>query len=159
MDFDEHMYHRRIMQEAFTRTRLSGYIEHMDTVATSGGGHATGRSTTRGFLFMPAIKELTLDIASVVFMGHEPGSDHELVTKIKGAYETTTRAGGAIIRTPVPPFKWWRGLQARKVLEEYFVERVKERRSTDGHRHADGALPHRRRGRQRASPTPTSSTT
>ena len=34
MDFDEHMYHRRIMQEAFTRTRLSGYIGHMDTVAT-----------------------------------------------------------------------------------------------------------------------------
>jgi cytochrome P450 len=35
MDFDEHMYHRRIMQEAFTRTRLSGYIAHMDTVATT----------------------------------------------------------------------------------------------------------------------------
>ena len=33
MDFDEHMYHRRIMQEAFTRTRLSGYIKHM--VATT----------------------------------------------------------------------------------------------------------------------------
>ena len=34
MDFDEHMYHRRIMQEAFTRTRLSGYIEHIDRVTT-----------------------------------------------------------------------------------------------------------------------------
>ena len=131
MDFDEHMYHRRIMQEAFTRTRLSGYIEHMDTVAT----RVVARdwpANDRRFLFMPSVKELTLDIASVVFMGHEPGSDHELVTKIKGAYETTTRAGGAIIRTPVPPFKWWRGLQARKVLEEYFVERVAERRNAQG---------------------------
>ena len=26
LDFDEHMYHRRIMQEAFTRTRLTGYV-------------------------------------------------------------------------------------------------------------------------------------
>lgn len=143
MDGDEHMFHRRIMQEAFTRTRLSGYIEHMDTVATkvlatSGGG---ALATSGGgdwpaddnrFLFLPAIKELTLDIGAVVFMGHEPGSDHELVTKIKAAYETTTRAGGAIIRTPVPPFKWWRGLQARKVLEDYFIARVAEKRGTDG---------------------------
>jgi cytochrome P450 len=131
MDSDEHMYHRRIMQEAFTRTRLSGYIEHMDTVATEVVARDWPANDPR-FLFMPAVKELTLDIASVVFMGHEPGSDHDLVTKIKAAYETTTRAGGAIIRTPVPPFKWWRGLQARKVLEEYFVERVAQRRNAQG---------------------------
>ena len=131
MDFDEHMYHRRIMQEAFTRTRLSGYIKHMDAVAPAVVAQDWPVNDGR-FLFMPAVKELTLDIASVVFMGHEPGSDHELVTRIKTAYETTTRAGGAIIRTPVPPFKWWRGLQARKVLEEYFIERVRQRRTAEG---------------------------
>jgi cytochrome P450 len=131
MDFDEHMYHRRIMQEAFTRTRLSGYIKHMDAVATAVVAQDWPVNDGR-FLFMPAVKELTLDIASVVFMGHEPGSDHELVTRIKTAYETTTRAGGAIIRTPVPPIKWWRGLQARKVLEEYFIERVRQRRTAEG---------------------------
>jgi cytochrome P450 len=131
MDFDEHMYHRRIMQEAFTRTRLSGYVAHMDTVATKVVG-TDWPVNDRRFLFMPAVKELTLDIASVVFMGHQPGSDHELVTRIKQAYETTTRSGGAVIRTPVPPFKWWRGLQARKVLEDYFTERVAEKRGTEG---------------------------
>jgi len=131
MDSDEHMYHRRIMQEAFTRTRLSGYITHMDTVAAKVVAQ-DWPANDRRFRFMPAIKDLTLDIASVVFMGHDPGSDHQLVTRIKAAYETTTRAGGAIIRTPLPPFKWWRGLQARKVLEDYFVERVKEKRGTDG---------------------------
>ena len=131
MDFDEHMYHRRIMQEAFTRTRLSGYIEHMDAVATE----VVARdwpADDRRFLFMPAVKELTLDIASVVFMGHEPGSDRELVTKINEAFTTATRSGGAIIRTPVPPFKWWRGLQARKVLEDYFAARVTARRRANG---------------------------
>jgi cytochrome P450 len=131
MDGDEHMFHRRIMQEAFTRTRLSGYIKHMDDVATDVVPRAWPANDRR-FLFMPAIKELTLDIGAVIFMGHEPGSDHDLVTRIKAAYETTTRAGGAIIRTPVPPFKWWRGLQARKVLEDYFIERVAEKRGTDG---------------------------
>ena len=68
----------------------------------------------------------------MVFMGHEPGSDHELVTKVNQAFTTTTRAGNAIIRTGVPPFKWWRGLQARKVLEDYFAARVKECRNSEG---------------------------
>ena len=68
----------------------------------------------------------------MVFMGHEPGTDHELVTKVNKAFTTTTRAGNAIIRTGVPPFKWWRGLQARKVLEDYFSARVRERRNATG---------------------------
>jgi len=44
----------------------------------------------------------------------------------------TTRAGNAIIRTSVPPFTWWRGLKAREYLENYFEQRVKERRGKDG---------------------------
>jgi len=131
LDFDEHMFHRRIMQEAFTRTRLSGYVEHIDRVASHVVANEWVANDAR-FLFHPAMKELTLDIASVVFMGHEPGTDHELVTKVNRAFTTTTRAGGAIIRFSLPPFKWWRGLQARKLLEDYFAPRVAERRRADG---------------------------
>ena len=131
LDFDEHMYHRRIMQEAFTRSRLSGYVEHIDRVASKVVANDWATNDAR-FLFHPAVKELTLDIASVVFMGHEPGTDHDLVTRINQAFTTTTRSGGAIIRTAVPPFKWWRGLQARQVLESYFTERVKECRQAGG---------------------------
>lgn len=131
LDFEEHLYHRRIMQEAFTRTRLAGYVEHIDRVAAAVVADDWVTNDAR-FLFHPAVKELTLDIASVVFMGHEPGTDHDLVTKINQAFTITTRSGGAIIRTPVPPFKWWRGLQARKTLEDYFTARVAERRDAEG---------------------------
>lgn len=131
LDFDEHMHHRRIMQEAFTRTRLSGYVEHIDRVASQVIANDWATDDPR-FLFHPAAKELTLDIASLVFMGHDPGTDHDLVTSVNRAFTTTTRAGGAIIRKGVPPFKWWRGQQARKLLEAYFEERVKERRSAEG---------------------------
>jgi cytochrome P450 len=130
LDFDEHMYHRRIMQEAFTRSRLSGYVGPIDQVARS--VVADWPTDDARFLFHPAMKELTLDIASVAFMGHEPGTDVDLVTKVNKAFTTTTRAGGAIIRTGVPPFKWWQGLQARKVLEDYFNERIADRRSVTG---------------------------
>ena len=102
LDFDEHMFHRRIMQEAFTRTRLAGYVEHIDQVVTQ--VVADWPTNDPRFLLYPAVKELTLDIASMVFMGHEPGTDHELVTKVNKAFTVTTRAGGAIIRTRVPPF-------------------------------------------------------
>lgn len=130
LDFDEHMYHRRIMQEAFTRGRLTGYVEHIDRVASD--IVANWPTNDARFLFHPAMKELTLDVASLVFMGHEPGTDHDLVTKVNQAFTITTRAGGAIIRQPVPPFKWWRGLQARQLLEDYFTERVRERRKATG---------------------------
>jgi cytochrome P450 len=131
LDFEEHMFHRRIMQEAFVRPRLVGYQEQVDKVVTQVVAKDWVTNDPR-FLMYPAMKELTLDIASMVFMGHEPGTDHELVTKINKAFTTTTRAGNAVIRTSVPPFTWWRGLQARKVLEEYFEERVRERRGKDG---------------------------
>jgi cytochrome P450 len=131
LDFEEHLFHRRIMQEAFTRSRLSGYVEHIDRVASHVVANDWVADDAR-FLFYPAMKELTLDIASMVFMGHEPGSDHALVTKINKAFTTTTRAGGAILRLPVPPFKWWRGRRARKVLDDYFTERVAERRHAQG---------------------------
>ena len=126
LDFEEHMFHRRIMQEAFIRSRLVGYVEQMDQVVSQVVANDWVVNDPR-FLLYPAMKELTLDIASMVFMGHEPGTDHELVTKVNKAFAVTTRAGNAIIRTSVPPFTWWRGLQARELLENYFRERVKER--------------------------------
>ncbi|MDT5225802.1 MAG: hypothetical protein QOG19_3209 [Mycobacterium sp.] len=131
LDFEEHMFHRRIMQEAFVRSRLVGYVEHVDQVVSQVTANDWVVNDAR-FLLYPAMKELTLDIASMVFMGHEPGTDHELVTKVNKAFTTTTRAGNAIIRTGVPPFTWWRGLKARELLEHYFTERVEERRGKEG---------------------------
>src|ERR1700758_3219787 len=131
LDFEEHLFHRRIMQEAFVRSRLVGYVEQMDKVVSQVVADDWVVNDAR-FLLYPAMKELTLDIASMVFMGHEPGTDHELVTKVNKAFTTTTRAGNAVIRTGVPPFTWWRGLQARKLLETYFTQRVAERRGHEG---------------------------
>jgi cytochrome P450 len=131
LDFDEHMFHRRIMQEAFVRSRLVSYVEQMDQVVSETIANDWVANDAR-FLLYPAMKELTLDVASMVFMGHEPGTDHDLVTKVNKAFAVTTRAGNAIIRTPVPPFTWWRGLKARELLENYFRERVKEQRAKEG---------------------------
>ncbi|WP_018601062.1 cytochrome P450 [Mycobacterium sp. 155] len=130
LDFEEHMFHRRIMQEAFTRSRLAGYVSHIDSVATKVLATDWAANDPR-FLFHPAVKKLTLDIASEVFMGHPAGTDRKLVTTINHAFTTTTRAGNAIVRKPVPPLTWWRGIKARKTLEDYFASRVAEKRRTE----------------------------
>ena len=48
LDFDEHMFHRRIMQEAFTRTRLAGYVDTGRQGGLRRSSPTTGWSTTRG---------------------------------------------------------------------------------------------------------------
>ena len=45
------------MQEAFTRTRLTNYVEHIDQVATA--VVADWPTNDARFLFHPAMKELT----------------------------------------------------------------------------------------------------
>ena len=100
------------------------------------------------FLLYPAMKELTLDIASMVFMGHEPGTDHELVTKVNKAFTVTTRAGNAIIRTGVPPFTWWRGLQGARVPRG-LLRGARQGAARQGRLGpVVGAVPNRGRGRQ-----------
>ena len=131
LDFEEHHYHRRIMQEAFTRSRLTRYVPQIDRVVSAVVADDWVIDDGR-FLLYPAMKELTLDIASMVFMGHTPGTDRKLVTKVNSAFTTTTRAGNAIVRVPVPPLTWWRGLRARQLLEDYFTARVAEARRHRG---------------------------
>ena len=155
LDFDEHMFHRRIMQEAFTRSRLAGYVEHIDRVA-SRCWPTTGWPTTRGSCSIRPLKELTLDIASVVFMGHEPGTDRELVTTVNHAFTTTTRAGNAIVRKPVPPLTWWRGIKAREDAGELLQGAGRREARGTRHRHVQRAVPRPRTRTASGSPTRTS---
>lgn len=127
LDFDEHRHHRRIMQQDFTRARLSDHVAHIDQIATHALDHEWVADDPR-FLLHPAMKIMALDIASVIFMGCEPGSDPRELAKVHRAFTATTTGGEAIVRTSVPPFKWWRGLRGRVVLEDYFMARVRERR-------------------------------
>ncbi|HXL59741.1 MAG TPA: cytochrome P450, partial [Mycobacterium sp.] len=131
LEFDEHRSHRRIMQQEFTRARLSDYVAHIDRVATRVVAEDWVVDDAR-FLLHPAMKPLGLDIALVVFMGRETGADHKRIAKVHRAFAATTGAGEAILRFSAPPFKWWRGLRGRKVLEEYFAAAVRERRGVDG---------------------------
>jgi cytochrome P450 len=128
LDGDEHHLHRRIMQEAFTRPRLEAYLTQVNQLVDEAVPRWPVDEPMQMFW---AVKRLSLDIATRVFMGAEPSADKERLTR---AFVDTVRAGTGFVRVAVPgmPFlRWNRGLAGRSVLEDYFRELVPQKRASD----------------------------
>ncbi len=126
LDGGEHHRHRRIMQEAFTAQRLAGYLEPLnETVAARlADWPREGR-----LHFYPAVKQLTLDVATQTFMGAQIGAEADRLIE---AFVDCVRAGTAAIRYPVPGLRWSRGLRGRALLEAYLRPRIAAKRAGDG---------------------------
>lgn len=154
LDFEEHLHHRRIMQQAFTRPRLEGYLKAMNPRIER--SLAQWRPGLR-FPVYSAAKQLTLDVATEVFVGDgaAPGaerSDADRINRINRAFVAAVHGGKALVRGNVPGGVWARGLRGRRTLEEYVRERLPAKRagagddlfsvlcraeSEDGHRFGD----------------------
>ncbi|WP_235883315.1 cytochrome P450 [Saccharopolyspora elongata] len=126
MDFEEHLHHRRIMQQAFTRERLADYLGAMTPAIER--GLARWRPGDR-FPVYTAAKRLTLDLATEVFVGERPGAEAD---RIAEAFVAAVHGGQAIVRADVPGGTWARGLRGRRLLEEYFRERIPAKRAGTG---------------------------
>nr|WP_218888556.1 cytochrome P450 [Saccharopolyspora hordei] len=126
MDFDEHLHHRRIMQQAFTRQRLVGYLDVMSPAIER--ELAQWRPSER-FPIYTAAKRLTLDIATEVFVGEEPGAEAD---RLSEAFVAAVHGGHAIVRADVPGGTWAKGLRGRRWLEDYFRRRLPAKRAGDG---------------------------
>jgi cytochrome P450 len=126
LDGQEHLLHRRIMQEAFTRTRLESYLTQINDLIED---TLPSWQVDEPMLMFPAIKQLSLDIATKIFMGSEPSSDADRLTQ---AFIDTVRAGTGLVRVRVPglPLRWSRGIAGRKVLEDYFRALIAQKRAS-----------------------------
>ena len=126
LDFDEHLHHRRIMQQAFTRPRLLGYL---DMLAPAIAEDLAGWQPSDRFRFYTNAKQMLLHLATRVFVGTEIGADS---ARVERAFEHSLSATQAYIRADVPGGHWARGLRARQVLVDYFRSRIPAKRaSTD----------------------------
>jgi cytochrome P450 len=81
------------------------------------------------FSVLQHVKQLTLDLATDVFMGHELGPEAD---RINQAFVDAVRGGTAFVRFPVPGLRWQKGLKGRKVLEKFFYGHVADKRASDG---------------------------
>jgi len=125
MDFGEHHLHRRIMQDAFRRERVAGYVDQMGPSIRSGVMAWATRPRVRLYW---AIKHLTLDVAARVFMTMEGDARSE---RLNRAFVSAVRAGTAVVRAPLPGGRWAAGLAGRRVLEQYFAQALPAKRRVD----------------------------
>ncbi|WSY58592.1 cytochrome P450 [Nocardia sp. NBC_00881] len=125
-DFDEHLFHRRIMQQAFTRPRLIGYLDLTTPRITSA---IAGWRPGSDFRVYSAIKKLLLQQATEVFAGAELGRE---AARLEHAFEDAVRGGAALIRTNMPGGVWARGLRGRRTLERYLRRELPKKRAGKG---------------------------
>lgn len=103
LDFEEHRDHRRIMQQAFTRSCLNGYLELMSPAIDE---TLTSWQPRQDFPLYPMVKHLLLDLAAQVFVGVELGPEAD---RLADDFNDTVRGGQAAIRANVPGGIWARG--------------------------------------------------
>ncbi|NMN95906.1 cytochrome P450 [Antrihabitans stalactiti] len=123
MDGEEHLHHRRILQQAFSRERLVGYLERMNPVIAQG---IAEWEPQHAFQVQPAVKQLALNVATDVFLGVKLGSEAEPVDQ---AFIDLVHATGSIVRFDVPGGAWRRGLVARRYLEDFLSAQVTAKRA------------------------------
>lgn len=129
MDGKEHLYHRRIMQGAFGREALAGYLDQMNPIIDGGMTGWLDRDAQRGRIrFYPRIKQLALDIAATAFMGIELGREAD---RLNRAFVDAVEASMAYIRWPIPPFGMWRGVRGRRMLVGKFEALLPEKRAAE----------------------------
>ena len=110
------------MQNAFKKPVLVEYLNEMDDPIQNGIQRWLPQDD---FHVFTAIKKLTLDMATEIFMGHHLGPE---ANKLNKAFIDTVRAGTSLIRFPVPGGRWKKGLDGRKVLYKFFKSKINEKR-------------------------------
>lgn len=126
-DGEDHRFHRRLMGAPFKSAALEKYVADMNPDIA---GAIADWGNTDSFLFYPAIKELTLDLASKIFVGETLATEADDINK---AFVDLVAASMVIIRYPMFGNKYQRGLEGRQLLLDYFSQRIEQKRaSNDG---------------------------
>lgn len=126
LDFEEHLHHRHLMQQAFTRDRLSEYLSGMTPAIERGLAEWPAGD---GFAVYPAIKQLTLDLATDTFMGGRLGPETDQINR---AFIDCVRGAASLVRFPVPGLRWSRALSGRRVLERMLTAQLAAKRARPG---------------------------
>jgi cytochrome P450 len=125
LDGEEHHRHRRIMQQAFTADRVARYTDAMhDPVERS----LDTWQPREGFEAYPALKELTLDLATRLFMGGTDASPSQMAA-VNRAFIECVQAATAVVRLPLPGTRWRRAIKGRALLDRFLREHLPRARA------------------------------
>lgn len=125
-DGDDHRYHRRLMQPAFRKEALAGYLARMNPLIAQTVRQWVAAGSLR---FYPAVKRLTLEIAADVFLDVRLKAE---IDRVERAFFDLVEASNAINRIPVIGRLFERGLAGRRYLAALIRARIPERREGSG---------------------------
>lgn len=124
-DFDEHKYHRRVLQAAFKRPAIESYVSAMSSGMASGlEGWPRGRS----FSFYQQVKSMLLSAAASVFLGMNVEREAEQINR---SFIHAVDATLALVRFNIPGNRWWRGQRGRVYLENFVRRHIAVKREGD----------------------------
>jgi cytochrome P450 len=126
MDFDEHKAHRHIMAAAFKTGPMKGYLERLNDDMPE---RIKMWGEKKSFAFYPAIKQLSLDMATTVFLGLEPGKESE---KVNRALTDMVAASVGVVRVPLPGSLMAKGVRGRAFMVEFLRQLIPARRAGNG---------------------------
>ena len=125
-DFDEHRFHRRILQSAFKTPAMRGYVDTMNPILVKG----IDSWESDEFYFYHNIKELLLNMTNKVFYGVDEGSAE--THKLSQAFLNCTHGQEGLIRLNFPGFKYRKGMQGKQFLRAYIAKLIPACREDSG---------------------------
>lgn len=125
-DGDDHRYHRRLMQPAFRKEALAGYLARMNPrISVAVDAWVAKKQLT----FYPAVKRLALEIACDVFLDVDLQDE---IDRVGVAFFDLVEASNAVNRIPLIGRKYERGLAGRRYLANLIQDRIASRRDGTG---------------------------
>lgn len=125
-DFDEHKFHRRIMQTAFKTSVMRGYIDQINELTAR---RIASWDKHNPFFYYDNIKHLLLDIGAQVFVGIELGDEAQ---RLNTAFLDMMGGTMALIRKDWPGLVYRKGMNGRRYLDRFFNDLVPARRTGSG---------------------------
>lgn len=122
MDFDHHRADRKILSVAFKPEPMRHYAEQLNAGIAARVAEWSGQR----ICFYDAVKQLSLDLAAVSFLGVELGEEAE---RINQAFVDEVQATVAPIRVPLPGTAMRKGVKAREYLAAWFRREIPRRRA------------------------------
>ena len=117
-DFDDHRFHRGLLQDSFRRDALANYLQIVQPLLDS---WIDDLQNSKSFNLYATIKELMFKISLELFFDEIDSSRQKELEKL---FTDAIKSATSVVRIPLPFTKLRKGLKARKSLLEYFENKA-----------------------------------
>ena len=113
-DFDDHKYHRTLLQDSFRHDAIHGYLEIIQPIINQ---WVENLKKAGSFNLYQSVKQLMFDISLSLFFLDVKQDESEKLNKL---FMDSIASATSAIRWPLPFTKMKKGLKAREFLLDYF---------------------------------------